>query len=100
MTTQYSSAQLMSFAERGILDKAQMADLLPEETRSAFLAACAEVERQFTHDCAANGEACLPAGCALEGEACLNALLNAGPAYNKACGQLWVPLFRAAKHAA
>jgi hypothetical protein len=100
MTIEYSSAQLMGFAKRGMLDKAEMADLLPGEPRSAFLAACAEVEREFTHDCAANGEACLPAGCALEGEACLNALLKDGPAYNKACGALWLPLFRSSTHVA
>ena len=93
MTTEYSSAQLMSLAERGMLDKTQLADLLPEEPRSAFLAACAEVEREFTHDCAADGETCLPAGCALEGESCLNALLAAAPEYNKACGRQWVALY-------
>ena len=100
MTTEYSSSQLINFAERGVLDKIDMADLLPEEPRAAFLAACAEVERAFTRACAAHGDFCLPAGCALEGEACLNALLNAGPAYNKACGELWLPLIRSLKHAA
>ncbi len=97
MTTEYSSAQLMGLAERGILDKAALADLLAEEARSAFLAACAEVERDFTRVCAAHGEFCLPAGCALEGEACLDALLKAGPEYNKACGRIWLPLFRSSK---
>jgi len=100
MTTEYSSAQLMSFAERGMLDKAEMADLLPEDSRPAFLAACADVEREFTRECAAHGNFCLPEGCALEGEACLNALLKLGPEYNKACGSLWLPLFRSSKHAA
>jgi hypothetical protein len=100
MTTQYSSSQQISFAERGMLDKLAMADLLPEEPRAAFLAACGDVERAFTRACAAQGDFCLPAGCALEGEACLNALLNASPAYNKACGELWLPLFRSLKHAA
>jgi len=97
MTTEYSSAQLIGLAERGMLDKAAMADLLAEEPRSAFLAECAKVEREFTRACAAHGETCLPAGCALEGEACLNALLKAGPEYNKACGRIWLPLFRSSK---
>ena len=99
MTNEYSSAQLMSFAERGMLEKVDMAALLPEELRAAFRAACADVEREITRACAANGDFCLPTG-ALEGEACLNALLNASPAYNKACGELWLPLFRSLKHAA
>ena len=97
MTTEYSSAQLMGLAERGMLDKTAMADLLAEEPRSAFLAACAEVEREFTRVCAAHGDFCLPAGCALEGEACLDALLKAGPEYNKACGRIWLPLFQSSK---
>src|SRR5687768_16158970 len=56
MTTEYSSAQLMGFAELGMLDKTAMADLLEEDQRSAFLAACAEVEREFTRVCAAHGD--------------------------------------------
>lgn len=97
MTTEYSSSQLISFAERGMLDKVDMADLLAEEGRSTFLAACAKVEREFTRVCAAHGNFCLPGGCALEGEACLEALLNAGPEYNKACGRIWLPLFRSSR---
>ena len=54
MTTEYSTSQLISFAERGMLDKVELADLLPEEPRAAFLAACAEVERAFTRACAAH----------------------------------------------
>ena len=100
MNTNYSPAQLMHFAERGILDKAEMAGLLPSEARGAFLDACGEVEREFTRACAAHGDFCLASGCALEGESCLNAILKAGPEYNKACGRLWVPLYRSSKHAA
>jgi hypothetical protein len=81
--TEYSSAQLISFAQRGMLDKLHMAALLPDETRGAFLAACAGMERAFTRAC--------------ESEVCLNALVNANPAYNKACGELWLPLFRSSK---
>ena len=99
MITAYSSSQLITFAERGMLDKLYMADLLPEEPRAAFLTACAGVERALTRACAAQGDFCLPGGCACEGETCLNALLNASPAYNKACGELWLPLFRSSKPA-
>jgi hypothetical protein len=100
MNTNYSPAQLMHFAEQGILAKADMAQLLPAEPRAEFLDACARVEKDFTRACAADGDFCLASGCALEGESCLNALLKAGPEYNKACGRLWLPLYRSSKHAA
>ena len=100
MNTNYSPAQLMHFAEEGILVKAEMAGLLPSESRDEFLDGCAQIEKDFTRACAAQGDFCLASGCALEGESCLNALLNAGPEYNKACGRLWVPLYRSSKHAA
>jgi len=83
LMTEYSPSQLISFAERGMLDKLHMAALLPDETRAAFLAACASMERVLTRAC--------------ESEVCLYALLNANPAYNKACGELWLPLFRSSK---
>lgn len=100
MKTNYSPAQLMHFAEQGLLAKMEMAELLPSEPRAEFLNACAQVEKDFTHACAAQGDFCLASGCALDGESCLNALLNAGPEYNKACGRLWLPLYRSSKHAA
>ena len=93
MKTNFSPAQLMHFAEQGILAKADMAELLPSEARGAFLDACGEVEREFTRACAAHGDFCLASGCALEGESCLNAILKAGPEFNKACGRLWVDIF-------
>jgi len=94
MNTDYSTSQLMNFAERGMLGKAEMADLLPEEPRATFLAACARVEKAFTDACTADGDFCLASGCAMDGEVCLNALLNADLDYNQMCGQLWIPLFR------
>ena len=100
MTTHLSPSQLMDFAERGILDKTEMAELLPEEPRAAFLAACAKVEKAFTEACTTHGDHCLASGCAMDGDVCLSALLNAGPAYNKACGELWLPLFRSSQPAA
>jgi len=82
------------------LDKDTLAQLLPSETRTAFLAGCAQVERDLTRACAGHGDVCLASGCALEGESCLNALLNAAPEYNKACGRLWLPLFLSSQRAA
>ena len=99
MNTDYSTSQLMSFAERGMLAKTEMADLLPEEPRAEFLTACARVEKAFTDACTAHGDFCLASGCAMDGEVCLSALLNAGLDYNKACAQLWLPLFRSSKYA-
>ena len=95
MALNYSVPQLTDLAERGMLDKAEMAALLPEEPRAAFLAACARVEKELTEACTAHGDHCLASGCAMDGEVCLSALLNAGPSYNKACGELWLPLFNA-----
>ena len=71
MNTDYSPSQLMNFAERGMLARTEMADLLPEDPRAEFLTACARVE---------------------------NALLSAGLDYNKACAKLWLPLFRSSQH--
>jgi hypothetical protein len=98
MNTDYSPSQLMNFAERGMLVKAEMADLLPEESRAEFLTACARVEKAVTDACTAHGDFCLASGCAMDGEVCLNALLNAGLDFNKACARLWLPLFRSSKH--
>ena len=97
MSTKPSVAQLMDLSAEGMLDKDALAQLLPPEPRDAFLAGCAQIERDFTRACAAHGEFCLASGCALEGESCLNALLNAGPDYNKACGRIWLPLFRSSR---
>ena len=100
MITHYSAAQLIEFAERGMLPKREMACLLPEDLQATFLAQCGAVERAITDECTAHGEHCLASGCALEGEVCLNALLNAKPSYNTACAQIWIPLFRSSKHVA
>jgi|SRR5688572_20111244 hypothetical protein len=100
MMNDYSASQLIDFAERGMLPKREMADLLPDESRTDFLAACARLEKVITEACTAHGDFCLESGCALEGQVCLNALLNANPSYNAACGQLWIPLYQSSKHAA
>jgi len=99
MTKDFSPSQLIQFAERGMLDKMEMADLLPDESRARFLAACSDVEHAFTQACAAHGDFCLASGCAMDEEVCLNALLNANPSYNKACGEVWLPLFKSSQHA-
>ena len=99
MMNDYTPTQLIDFAQRGMLPKRELADLLPEESRTDFLAACGRLEKVITDACTAHGDFCLASGCALEGEVCLNALLNANPSYNAACGQLWLPLFRSSKHA-
>ena len=100
MTTNYSPSQLMNLAERGLLAKAEMADLLADEPRAEFLAACARVEHSITDACAAHADFCLASGCAMDGDVCLNAILNAGPNYNQACARLWLPLFQSSKHVA
>ena len=100
MTTHDSTARLMDVAVEGLLSKDELAELLPPGLRGEFLGRCADVERDLTRACAAQGDFCLASGCALEGESCLNAILKAGPEFNKACGSLWVLLFQSSKHAA
>jgi|SRR5688572_5897059 hypothetical protein len=100
MSTNNSAARLVDFTLESGLDKDTLAQLLPSEPRAVFLAGCAQVERDLTRACAEHGDVCLQSGCALEGESCLNALLKAAPEYNKACGRLWLPLFRSSQHAA
>jgi len=100
MNTDYSPSQLINLAKRGMLAKTEMAELLPEQSQAEFLAACARVEHAVTDACAAHGDFCLASGCAMDGEVCLNALLNAGLDFNKACAQLWLPLFRSSTRVA
>ena len=100
MTTNTPAADPRDFTLESVLDKDTLAQLLPSGPRETFLAGCAQVERDLTRACAERGDVCLASGCALEGESCLNALLNAGPEYNKACGRIWLPLFRSSRPAA
>jgi hypothetical protein len=93
MNTNYSAAQLIHFAEQGLLDKFEMAHLLPPAPKADFLNACGDIEKALTQACADHGDHCLASGCAMQGESCLNAILKAGPEYNKACGRVWVALF-------
>jgi len=88
-----TAEDLMAFASEGHVPKSVLTDLLAPEIRQDFLDSCAAIEMKFTEDCAATGDFCLESGCALEGEACLNALLNAGPAYHKACAAVWRDIF-------
>jgi hypothetical protein len=84
---------IVEFAAEGTLSKSELADLLAPGVRQDFLDTCAAIERQFRTDCAATGDYCLESGCALEGEACLSALLNAEPAYHRACATAWREMF-------
>ena len=99
MTNNCTAAVLMDFTAEGMLHKDALAQLLPSEPRAVFLEGCERIEQDLTRACAARGEFCLASGCALEGESCLDALLNAAPEYNGACGRLWLPLFRSSQHA-
>jgi hypothetical protein len=88
---------LIAAASEGQLAKQELAMLLDPRLRSAFLAACARIERQYTGECAAQNDPCLESGCALageEGEVCLEPLLRAGHDYHKACGAEWIKFMR------
>ena len=69
MTTISSAEALTQRAQDGLLSKAKMAGCLAPDPRWSFLEKCAQVERDFTTACAAQGDYCLESGCALEGEA-------------------------------
>ena len=85
-------ADVVKAAVDGRLSKPVLTGLLPPEKRTAFLAACAHIEKQYTEACGATGDPCLESGCALEGEVCLQPLLRAGDDYHKACAAEWLKL--------
>jgi hypothetical protein len=86
--------RLVKAAGAGELEKTELAATLSSDSRPAFLEACAAIERKLRDECAGSGHPCLEDGCAMEGEACLQAVLNAGPEYQKACAAVWIEIFR------
>jgi hypothetical protein len=93
-----SPAKLVTFAAEGHLTKQVLGRLLGAENARAYLDACTVIEKQYTVDCAAQGDPCLESGCALEGEVCLDPLLKAGGEYHRACGAAWSILFEDPRH--
>ena len=85
--------KLMAFATEGHLTKQILGNLLTADDARAYVAACTNIEKQFTADCPPNDGPCLESGCSLEGEVCLEPLLRAGAEYHKACGVAWRTLF-------
>ena len=99
MATRISTPKrLMTYATEGRLTKSALASVLKRSPRSAFLSACATIERQYTVECAAANDPCLESGCSAEGEICLAPLLRAGAQYQKACGAEWRKLFADAQN--
>ena len=95
--TMRSPEELLTFAAEGHLPKRTLASLLKSEYRRLYLEACANIEKQYTEDCAAQNDPCLESGCAVvgvEGETCLQPLLRASLAYHKACAAEWMNIFR------
>ena len=89
--------QLIRFAADGYVPKEMLPQVLIPERRPAFLAACADIERQFTVGCASQNDPCLESGCSIDsaaGETCLQPLLRAASEYNRACAAEWMKLFR------
>ena len=97
-TTIDSPETLIRYATEGHLSKPALTSLLAPESRPAFLAACAEIEKGYTAACAATGNPCLASGCSCEGEVCLEPLLRAGSDYQKNCGAEWAKLFADGRH--
>lgn len=85
--------RLAKLAVEGDVSKEELAAWLTTSARTAFLAACARIEKRLTEECTATGDPCLESGCALEGETCLQPILRAGDAYHKACAAEWLKLF-------
>lgn len=97
-TKTHTPDQLMALAADGRFTKDELAGLLAIENRRAFLDACADIEKQFTEDCATKNGPCLESGCSVQGEICLQPLLHAGSAYYRACAAAWLPIFREPKN--
>jgi hypothetical protein len=95
LDTRRTPDSLIAAAKSGALTTDVLAALLTVETRPAFLARCAAIERQYTEACAAKVDPCLESGCSAveDGEICLQPLLEAGPEYLRACGDAWATLF-------
>lgn len=85
--------RVMAHAMAGRFAKDALASMLTPVSRTAFLDACAHVEKRYTEACAATHDPCLESGCSCEGEVCLQPLLRADAEYRKACGAEWVRLF-------
>jgi len=79
-------------AREGRLTKHALATMLTPEPRRLFLAACAAIEADYTHQCATD-DPCLASGCSVDGAQCLQPVLRAGTAYHAACGAAWAALF-------
>ena len=100
-THTYTPDQVMAAAVEGRFTKSELAQYLAIERRPPFLDACAHIEKGFTEECAAKQSGpCLESGCSAAGEICLQPLLHAGSAYQKACAEVWLPIFRDAKNRA
>ncbi len=88
-----SPEKLMDYARAGSLPKQSLSHLLAIDRRTAYLAACAAIEKRYTDECAPANGACLESGCSAEGEVCLQPLLRREDEYRKACGAEWVKVF-------
>ena len=84
---------LLRYAARGQCSKSELANLLMQRPRTAFLQACAKIERGYTEACTAANDPCLESGCSAEGEICLVPLLRAGREYRRAYSAEWNKLF-------
>ncbi len=99
MATQFVGLldDLMTLAAEGRLSKEGLASTLAPEFRRPFFEACADIEKRYTAECAAQNDPCLESGCSVvgvEGEACLQPLLRAGAEYQKACAAEWLKIFK------
>jgi hypothetical protein len=80
-------------AADGHLTKDVLASLLPFERRSAFLRACAVIEKKYTDACTETHDPCLESGCSCEGgDICLQPLLRAGDEPRREYGAEWLKL--------
>lgn len=86
------SDETRSDAAAGRLTKDVLASLLPFEQRSAFLRACAVIEKKYTDACTDAHDPCLESGCSCEGEICLQPLLRAGDEPLREYGAEWLKL--------
>jgi hypothetical protein len=81
--------KLLRGAAEGRLGKQALASLLAGEPRTTFLKTCAEIERRYTEECAAELNPCMDSGCMSDGEICLQPLLRREAEYCRSCGTVW-----------
>lgn len=95
-TVDSAAERLMTSALDGHLSKHELARYLTTDAQRGFLAACAQIEREYTEACTNRRDPCLESGCSVENAEgiCLQPILRAGDEFHRACAAEWVNWYR------